>query len=423
MLLPCVMPVSPHCQQFPNGLKSLLIPNPSNDIVAGRVFVRAGSVCDPPALSGISYLMAALLTKGTNHRSAMELAEQVESIGAGLNAEAHNDHIEISWKSVAADFPVLLKLVAEILREPSFPSDQIELESKVVLQSIRAQAERPLSLAFQQLRSSIYGDHPYGRFLMGTPETLERIDREVLLSQHSAYFRPERTVISIAGNFDVEEAGRMVADTFGDWNPETVPTLESPTPALKDVAQKQFLTKSTQQSIVMLGHPAVAVTDPDYFVLRAIDSYLGSGLSSRLFVELREKRGLAYEVSSIFSTKMDRAIFSVYMGTANEKVATAINGLQGEMARLCLTCLNGEELADTQSKLLGKYALSKQTNGQLSYLYGWYESLGVGWGFDRQFVEEIEKITSQRVEEVATKYFDRPYHLSVVGGGAELLTP
>jgi zinc protease len=403
------------CQQLANGLKFLLIPNSSSDIVAGRIFVRAGSLYDPPPLSGISYLMTALLTKGTVRLSAMEIAEQVESIGAGLSAEAHNDHIEISWKSVAADFPILLRLVAEILRAPSFPAAQVELERKVLLQGIRSQAERPLSLAFQQLRSTIYQDHPYGRFLMGTEETVNRIDREALSSQHAAYYRPERTVVSIAGRLDPAVAEKLVAEAFGDWQPAPIPTMEMPRSPITEQPQRKFLAKSGQQSIVMLGHPAVAVTDPDYFVLRTISSYLGSGLSSRLFVELREKRGLAYEVSSIFSTKAEQAIFVVYMGTANEKVSMAIDGLRSELARLCLARWSAEELNTTQSKLLGKYALSKQTNAQLAYLYGWYESLGLGWDFDQRLVREVEQITSQRVEEVANKYFDRTPYLSVVG--------
>jgi zinc protease len=403
------------CQQLANGLKFLLIPNSSSDIVAGRIFVRAGSLYDPPPLSGISYLMTALLTKGTVRLSAMEIAEQVESIGAGLSAEAHNDHIEISWKSVAADFPILLRLVAEILRAPNFPEAQVELERKVLLQGIRSQAERPLSLAFQQLRSTIYQDHPYGRFLMGTEETVNRIDREALSSQHAAYYRPERTVVSIAGRLDPAVAEKLVAEALGDWQPAPIPTMEMPRSPIAEQPQRKFLAKSGQQSIVMLGHPAVAVTDPDYFVLRTISSYLGSGLSSRLFVELREKRGLAYEVSSIFSTKAEQAIFVVYMGTANEKVSMAIDGLRSELARLCLARWSTEELNTTQSKLLGKYALSKQTNAQLAYLYGWYESLGLGWDFDKRLVREIEQITSQRVEEVANKYFDRTPYLSVVG--------
>lgn len=404
-----------HCLQLDNGLRYLLIPNSSNDIVAGRVFVRAGSVVDPPPLAGISYLMAAVLTKGTAHKSAMEIAAQVESIGAGLSAEAHNDHVEISWKSVASDFPLMLRLVAEVLRMPSFPATQVDLERKVVLQGIRSQAERPLSLAFQQLRSTMYQAHPYGRFLMGTPETVERIDGESLGSQHAAYYRPERTVVSIAGRINPEMAEMLVRDAFGGWQPPVVPTMEMPRSPISGSPQRQFLAKSGQQSIVMLGHPAVAVTDPDYFVLRTINSYLSSGLSSRLFVELREKRGLAYEVSSIFSTKAEQAIFAVYMGTANGKVSMAIDGLRAELSRLCLARWKTEELSNTQSKLLGKYALSKQTNAQLAYLYGWYESLGLGWDFDRRLVTEIEKITTQQVEEVANKYFDRVPYISIVG--------
>lgn len=146
-----------------------------------------------------------------------------------------------------------------------------------------------------------------------------------------------------------------------------------------------------------------------------MNTYLGSGLSSRLFVELREKRGLAYEVSSIFSTKLDRSIFAVYMGTTPDNLRQAIDGLQGEMARLYTTQLNDEELSTTKSKLLGKYALAKQTSSQMAYIYGWYETLGLGWEFDRQFTNAIEGVTTKQIQEVAQQYFSSPYYLSVVG--------
>jgi zinc protease len=410
------MPAIPHCQRLPNGITLIVTPSNTTDIVAGRIFIKAGSYFDPVDRSGTSNLVATLLTKGTTELSAMEIASRIESVGAGVGAEANNDHIEVSFKSVTSDFADILRLVGEIIRNPAFPAEQVTLEKKLVMERIRSQTERPLTLAFQQLRESIYQSHPYARPLLGVNSNVMSISRQELVDFHQTYFRPDLVTISIAGNVDLAVVEQLVDEVFIDW---FLPA--SPAPAIADhliesQAQRQTLAKDTKQSIVMLGHLSVAATDPDYFALRAIDSYLGSGLSSRLFVELREKRGLAYEVASVFSTKVDRSIFAVYMGTANEKVSMAINGLQGEMARLCVAKLSEEELADTKTKLLGKYALSKQTNGQLAYIYGWYESLGLGWDFDQTLSKSIDALTTDKIEEVAVKYFDQPYHLSVVGG-------
>jgi zinc protease len=410
------MPAIPHCQRLPNGITLIVTPSNTADIVAGRIFIKAGSYFDPVDRSGTSNLVATLLTKGTSELSAMDIASRIESVGAGVGAEANNDHIEVSFKSVSADFANILRLVGDIIRDPSFPAEQVTLEKKLVFERIRSQSERPLTLAFQQLRESIYHNHPYARPLLGVTSNVAQITRQELVDFHQTYFRPDLVTISIAGNVEMALVEQIIDEVFIDWFLPASPAPAITPHLIESQAQHKTLAKDTKQSIVMLGHLSVAATDPDYFALRAIDSYLGSGLSSRLFVELREKRGLAYEVASVFATKVDRSIFAVYMGTANEKVSMAINGLQGELARLCVAKLSEEELADTKTKLLGKYALSKQTNGQLAYIYGWYESLGLGWDFDQSLGKSIEALTTTQIEDVAIKYFDRPYHLSVVGG-------
>jgi zinc protease len=410
------MPVTPYCQRLSNGITLLVTPNLTNDIVAGRIFLRAGSYFDPVGRSGTSNLVATLLTKGTAEMNAMEIATRVESVGAGVSTEANNDLLEISFKSITADFVDILRLVGKLLRESDFPEAQLALEKKMVIERIKSQAERPLTLAFQQLREMIYQQHPYAQSLTGNEASVAAISRDDLVAFHQTFFRPDRLTISLAGNLDPVAAEQLVDQIFGDWLlpttavPEIVPTIQ------RRAAEQRSLSKSTKQSIVMLGHLGVAVNGSDYFALRLIDSYLGSGLSSRLFVELREKRGLAYEVSSVFSSKLDRSIFAVYMGTANEKVTTAINGLQGELSRLCVAQLTASELANTKSKLLGKYALTKQTTGQLAYIYGWYEALGLGWDFDQRLAGSIEQVTAAQIEDVSLKYFDQPYFLSIVGG-------
>ncbi len=402
---------SPYYRQLANGITLIVTPNPSNDIVAGRIFLKLGS----QPLAGLSNLVATLLTKGTQRWSALEIAEKVESVGAGLNAEANQDSLELSLKAVTTDFSDILRLAGDILRYPIFPLDQLALERKLTLQAIRSQSERSMTLAFQQLRELIYQNHPYAQPQLGTAESIAKINRADLVAFHRTYFRPDQLVISLAGRIIPQMAVTLVEEIFGDWliPAEPLPVVElAPIPLNP---QQKTITKPTQQSIVMLGHLTVAVSDRHYLPLRLINTYLGSGLSSRLFVELREKRGLAYEVSSIYSTKIDRAIFAVYMGTTPKNLPTAIAGLQAEMARLYRIQLSDEELSTTKSKLLGKYALAKQTSSQLAYIYGWYETLGLGWEFDRHFTNEIEQVSANQIKEVAQQYLSSPYYLSVVG--------
>jgi predicted Zn-dependent peptidase len=164
----------------------------------------------------------------------------------------------------------------------------------------------------------------------------------------------------------------------------------------------------------MLGYLASAVQEADYAVLKLLNTYLGNGLSSRLFVELREKRGLAYDVSAFYPTRQSVSTFAVYMGTAPENTETALVGLRTEVERLCSVPLSAEELQTAKNKLLGQYALGKQTNAQLAQTYGWYETLGLGIEFDTRFQQDVASVTPEMAQAVAKRYFIEPY-VSLVG--------
>jgi predicted Zn-dependent peptidase len=164
----------------------------------------------------------------------------------------------------------------------------------------------------------------------------------------------------------------------------------------------------------MLGYLGCEVKHPDYAGLKLISTYLGNGLSSRLFVELREKMGLAYDVSAFYPTRLDKSPFVVYIGTAPENTAIALEGLNREVERLSQIELSLEELQGAKNKLLGQYALGKQTNGEIAQTYGWYETLELGIEFDEQFPEKITQITPEIVQKLAQKYLTNPY-ISIVG--------
>ncbi len=389
------------------------------DLVAGRIFLKQAGACwDPIHKVGISNLVATVITKGTHQYSALEIAELVESLGASLRADAANDYWSLSLKTVTVDFPQILSLAAEILRRPTFPEAEVALEKRLILQAIEAQKEQPFNLAFQQLRQCMYGDHPYGHSILGNAELVPHFTVQDLREYHQAYFRPDNLVISLSGRITLSQAWRWVEDCLGDWE---IPDQSIYCPLLPELNSHphEFLTpQATQQSVVVLGYLAVGTKHPDYFPLKLISTYLGNGLSSRLFVELREKRGLAYDVSALYPTRMHHAPFVTYMGTAPDKTAIAVEGLNTEARRLCDHLLSESELETAKNKLLGQYALGKQTNGEIAHLFGWYEALGLGIEFDETLQTEVQEVTLSQVQRVVQTYLSRPvsFHCGIRGG-------
>ncbi|UXE63027.1 MAG: insulinase family protein [Woronichinia naegeliana WA131] len=398
-----------------NGITIVFAENPVADLVAGRIFLKkAGSCWDSPAKVGLSHLLATVIMKGTQYRSSLEIAETVESIGASLGADAASDYWLISLKTVVADFPEILALAAEILRYPTFPKTEVELEKRLVLQSIRSQQEQPFNVAFNQLRQSMYADHPYGSSILGTEESVPTLTQQDVVEYHQAYFRPDNLVISLSGRLSLETAVNLINDIFGSWE---IPhrSLIAPTlPVLNAQPYPRVTAQETQQSIIMLGYLGAGVKSEDYAPLKLLSTYLGNGLSSRLFVELREKRGLAYDVSAFYPTRLGSSQFVMYMGTAPDNTAIAVEGLKTEAERLCQQTLVKYELTAAKNKLLGQYALGKQTNGEIAHLFGWYETLGLGLPFDSDFQEQVSQVTAADAQRVAQTYLQSPY-LSLVG--------
>ncbi|TAF10074.1 MAG: insulinase family protein [Nostocales cyanobacterium] len=397
-----------------NGIVLLVAENPAADIIAGRIFIRAGSCYENREQAGLAHLLSAVMTKGCDGLSSLEIAEKVESVGASLSIDAGTDYFLLSLKTVTADFVEILALSGLLLRSPTFPKNQIELEKRLALQDIRSQKEQPFNLAFEQMRQAMYQEHPYSMSVLGTETTISSITRTDLAEFHQTHFRPDNVVISIAGRITAEAAIELVSEVFGDWLPPDQPRHILDLPPISVTPKSCLKPLNTQQSIVMLGYMGPSVSAPGYAALKLLSTYLGNGLSSRLFVELREKRGLAYEVSAIYSTRLFPASFIVYMGTAPENTSIALQGLRQEVERLCTTELSADELQTAKNKILGQYALGKQTNGQIAQIYGWYEILGLGIEFDQEFTELINKVSPKLAMIAANRYLQEPY-LSLVG--------
>ncbi len=404
-----------HRTVLSNGLVVIVIENPVADIVSARVLIKAGTGNETRSQAGLFSLLTSVLTKGTDRLSSLEIAERVESMGASLGSDTAADYSLLSLKTVSADFEHILALAAEILRFPSFPEAELDLERRLTLQGIRSMQEQPFTVAYNAFRAALYGDqHPYSLPGMGTEDSVIRLTRADLKQAHDRYFRPDNCVLVIAGRITYEQALVLAEKNFGDWVAASDPIPPVVYPPLPSTPTQQVIDQATNQAIVIVGYPAPSVKDPHYAALKLISTYLGNGLSSRLFVELREKQGLAYDVSAFYPTRLGKSPFVAHMGTAPQNQAIALSNLRHEMERLCHTPLTPEELTASKSKLLGQYALGKQTNSQIGQLLGWYEVLGLGTEFDQTFQEDIRAVTTDAVQAAAQTYFQEPF--SVVLG-------
>lgn len=210
-----------------NGITLIVIENLTTEIIAGRIFCRhAGSLWESTNQAGIFNLLASVMSKGTHNLSSLEIAEKVESIGAALSTDTSNDYFLVSLKTITADFLEILALAAEILRFPSFPDHEIELEKDIILKNILSQKEQPFNLAFSQLREMIYGQHPYGFSVLGTEKTVRELTVDNLKQCHQKHFSPDNLIISLAGKINLAEAIPMVEEIFGDWQPSNIKPLK-----------------------------------------------------------------------------------------------------------------------------------------------------------------------------------------------------
>lgn len=400
-----------------NGITLIAIENPTTEIIAGKIFCQnAGGLWESNHQAGIFHLLASVISKGTHNLSSLQIAEKVESIGAGLSTDTSSDYFLLSLKTITEDFPSIFNLASEILRYPSFPEEEVELEKKITLQNLLSQKEQPFNLAFHQLRQMIYGKHPYGFSILGTEETVNNLTVADLRHCHQQYFRPDNLIISLAGKINLEQAIDIAEEVFGDWQIPDTPSIRYPRHHLSPQSDYRQLEQPNQQSIIMMGYLAPEIKHPDYPIFKLLTTYLGNGLSSRLFVELREKRGLAYDVSAFYPTRLDKSQFVIYMGTAPTNLTIAKEGLASEISRLRETLLTTEELQTAKSKLLGQYALGKQTNAEFAQLYGWYETLGLGIDYDHIFPQQIKNISREDIQRVAYNYLpDKYLCTSIVG--------
>ena len=354
---------------LPGGCPLWVVQRPGPEIVSAKLWIRGGSSSDPRGQRGSHQLLAGLLSRGCGDYSGEALADQVEGLGAGLRCEASEDGLLISLKCAAADANQLLPLLLTLVQKPWLLNDQIDLERQLNLQALQRHREDPFQLAHDRLRQQLYGDGPYGHDPLGVEAELAAIGRDGL-SQQASQLGRQGAVLVLAGQPPANLEELLTRESGpGGWptqaplaNPTWAPTHQQGRPCQRLASNEE----DTEQLVLMLGAATVPLGHRQGLALRLLHCHLGVGMSSRLFVTMREEHGLAYDVGVHHPARLGAAPFVFHLSSSAERAFEATNELLNEWQRLLAQPLTGDELALARAKFRGQEAMGRQTGSQVA---------------------------------------------------------
>lgn len=334
---------------------------PSVRSVALGMWVRTGSRDETPAQAGVSHFLEHLLFKGTERHSAIEISELFDGMGAAANAATGKETTHLHTRFLDEHTEAAFDLMAEMLLAPALPPDEIDSEREVVLEEIAMYEDEPQDRVHDVLAEAIYGDHPLGRRVLGRAEVIGSIPVPKIAGYHDQRYTAPNIVVAAAGHLEhpriVELAERLLSASAADGAGELNGAGEA------EPRRFRFYEKDTEQYHICFGGPGISRGDERRYALGILDAIFGGSVSSRLFREVREKRGLAYSVGSYTEQFVDRGTIAMYVGTRAENVAEACEIIGRELARLHADGVTAEELSRAKEHVKGRMVLGLEATG------------------------------------------------------------
>ncbi len=402
-----------------NGMVLLTSEQRALPTVAIELMIDAGARHESAARAGLAHLTSKLLTEGTAKRSALQVSETLDFIGASLDAGCGDDLATISMTILKKDLSLGLELLAEILTAASFPVAEIDRQKQSVLASIKAKQEDPGTLAGEAFAAALFPGSAYGRPVEGTEATVKPLDRKSLQEFFQRYYRPNRTIMSVVGDVSEAEISAALSQVFKNWHKgEASQAAASPTRT--DGARTLRINKDLTQANIILGHGGVARGDADYYAIQVMNYILGGGgFSSRAMDSIRNERGLAYSVYSYFGAEKTHGTFQFVMQTKNDSAGEAIGLAREEIRRMREELVSEAELSDAKNYLTGSFPLRFDTNRKVAGFLGQVEYFELGLDYPNQYGELIGKVTRADVQRVARQHLTPEKLLTVIVGSQQ----
>ena len=391
-----------------NGVRVVLERMSSLKSIAIGVWTNVGSRHEAISESGYSHFIEHMMFKGTKRRTATQISNEIDALGGEMNAFTTHEATAFYVKVLDQHVGHALDLLSDLFHQSRFSRTEIQKEKQVILEEIRMVKDDPEDLVHELHAKDVLGTHPLGRPILGDPETMTKLQRRDLLRYLQAKYHPEKTVISIAGNFKIEELLAQLQTHFGEWSRANSPrSSEALMPWPENARQKtRVYRKKLEQVHLCMGLKGLPIGHPDRYIANVLNSILGGGVSSRLFQQLREKRGLAYTIYSHLSSFSDGGMVTVYAATRPNEVESVIRLVSAEVKKLCRKGVTQDELDRTKTQLKGNLMLGLEgTYGRMNKLaknelfQGRYVSL-------QEMVREIDRISVEGLNQLSWQLLD-----------------
>ncbi len=403
-----------------NGMTILTLEQNSLPIVTIQVLVKAGAMLDPKGKTGLANITLALLEAGTRTRTAMEISEATDFIGAQLRTRASKDYVMFQLRLLKKDIHAGMALLSDILMNPVFAAEEIARVQKQMMGSILAQQDRPAAIARIAFQSLIYDQHPYRSPVIGLQETVASITQWDLFNFHKSYYRPNNTIMAIVGDISEAESNNLLEQYFEAWEEEAVgfPVLEAPRPSGRITVKK--IEKDLSQATVLLGHIGIARSNPDFYAVRVMNYILGGGgFSSRMMNDVRDNKGLVYSIYSYFSSRKFPGAFAVAFQTKSSSANEAIEAVLKEINQIRNAAVTEEELDEAKAYLSGVFPLKIDTGKKLAALLAEIAFHDLGLDYFENYQTQIKQVSREDVFRVALKYLHPERYTLVVVGNHE----
>lgn len=405
---------------MPSGLRLLVTPMPHTRSATVALFFKVGSRYEAKEHSGISHFVEHMIFKGTEKRpTARDISEAIEGIGGIMNGATGREST-VYWAKVASSgLPTALDVLADMVLNSLFRPEEVDKERRVIIEEIRMTLDSPADLVHDLIDEVLWGDQPLGWDIAGTPESLGRIGREELVNFVRTHYLAKASVVSVAGNVQVDRVVDMV-DTMlgtlpvGELRPAAAALPPRPGPKVKVVSRE------TEQANWCLAVPALPYTDPRRYALSLLNTVLGEGMSSRLFQKIREEQGLAYSVHSYISQYQDAGTLTVYAGVDVKRAVQSLTATLGELYRMTREPVSSEELLKAKEYTKGRLVLGLEDTRGLAQWYGGQELLLGEIRTVDEVMASIDAVTAEEIMALSQELFQtRNLNLAVVGPFAD----
>jgi len=395
-----------------NNIRVIFKKTAGAGIVCMRIATPVSAVSETPDRAGVSHLTARLMRRSTRSRPSGKLAADLEDIGADLFDEVDYDICGFGMGFLSEYFDKAADILADVVLNPAFDEKELAFEKQNIIAALDSRKDNIKTMALDEFTKLFYNGSSYAAPVLGVRKVVAGITGRDLTQWHAYSYNASNILISIAGNIDKEAVEESLDRHFA-----AIPDgaeFEDPVFSIERYGSvKKEIKGKFGQACIYAGFPAPNISDKDFVPSKIACVLLGARTASRLFVELREKLGLAYEVNSLYPLRRKQSYFAVYIALDRKNIGLTLEKIAGILKNFCRTAVGAQELNGAKTYIKGLYVMDRQTVGSQSYYYAWREIAGQGYGYDGKYLQDIEEVTARDICRTANRIF-AGYSLTVI---------